>query len=37
LVESFGELFGPIEYFTLNCELLNRVYEREDQFACPVS
>jgi lipoate-protein ligase A len=37
LVESFGELFGPIEYFTLNCELLNRVYEREVQFACPVS
>ena len=37
LVESFGELFGPIEYFTLNCELLNRVYEREGQFACPVS
>jgi len=37
LVESFGELFGPIEYFTLICELLNRVYEREVQFACPVS
>ncbi|WP_448517000.1 lipoate--protein ligase family protein [Pseudothermotoga sp.] len=37
LIESFGELFGPIESFKLNFELLNRVYEREVQFACPVS
>ncbi|HBT39915.1 MAG: Biotin/lipoate A/B protein ligase [Thermotoga sp. 50_1627] len=37
LIESFGQLFGPVEHFTLNCELLTRVYEREGQFVCPVS
>ncbi|KAF2957309.1 ligase [Thermotoga sp. Ku-13t] len=37
LIESFCESFGPAESFTLSFELLNRIYEREVQFGCPVN
>lgn len=37
LVESFAELFGPIQAFSLNCEHLSRVYQMEGLFSCPAN